>query len=121
MKQQLERYWIYLAIVLAVVLAFYANDAALAGGRPSDAGIWSGQAGPVFEKGKTGINTGFNQTRNIVYGVGGIGAIGLGALAFFGRFQWAWFWALIGGLSLIALVDLGITTLTGTDISTAAP
>ncbi|MFM7631210.1 MAG: hypothetical protein ACKO43_05300, partial [Alphaproteobacteria bacterium] len=33
-------------------------------------------------------------SRTISYGIGGLGAVALGALAFFGRFQWGWFFGL---------------------------
>jgi hypothetical protein len=70
----------------------------------------------------------FKQTANILdntlsnaelltYGMGGLGAIGLGVMAFFGKFQWTWFFGLVGGLVLIAGVVLGIQYVTGVDIS----
>ena len=49
----------------------------------------------------------------VVLGVGGLGAIALGALAMFGRFQWQWLMALIGGLVTIAGVGTAIQYLTG--------
>ena len=55
------------------------------------------------------------QGRFVVYGVGGLGAIALGTLAFFGRFQWGWFFGLIGGLVLIAAANVGIEAITGAD------
>ncbi len=112
MQRKVEKYWTYMAIMLAVALVMYTGNDAWA----QERGIWGGNEGELFKFAKTGVESGFNQTRNVVYGVGGMGAIGLGALAFFGRFQWAWFWALVGGLSLIALVDVGITTLTGQNV-----
>lgn len=51
----------------------------------------------------------------VVLGVGGLGAIALGALAMFGRFQWQWLMALIGGLITIAGVGTAIQYLTGSD------
>jgi hypothetical protein len=43
--------------------------------------------------------------------------VALGALAFFGRFQWGWFFGLIGGLALIGLYNVAATNLAGGDVS----
>ena len=51
--------------------------------------------------------------QKIVFGIAGLGAIALGALAFFGRFTWSWFFGLIGGLVLISGVNFGIQYITG--------
>ncbi len=52
-------------------------------------------------------------SRTISYGIGGLGAVALGALAFFGRFQWGWFFGLVGGLALIGLYNLAVENLAG--------
>ena len=52
------------------------------------------------------------QSKKVAYGVGGLGAVALGALAFFGRFQWGWFFGLIGGLVLITLYGVGVQSIT---------
>jgi hypothetical protein len=58
-------------------------------------------------------------SRTISYGIGGLGAVALGALAFFGRFQWGWFFGLIGGLAMIGLYNVAVNNLTGGgDLST---
>ena len=52
-----------------------------------------------------------NTARNLktgIYGLGGMGAMALGVLAFMGRFQWTWFFGILGGLALIAGFDQGI-------------
>ena len=59
----------------------------------------------------------YQQGSGVVYGVGGLGAIGLGALAMFGRFQWQWLMALVGGLLTIAGVGSGIQYLTGANVT----
>jgi hypothetical protein len=51
--------------------------------------------------------------QKIVFGIAGLGAVALGALAFFGRFTWSWFFGLIGGLVLISGVNYGIQYMTG--------
>lgn len=53
--------------------------------------------------------------KNVIFGGSAIGALALGVLAFFGRFQWVWFFGLIGGLVLIAGINLGVEYLTGDD------
>ena len=61
-------------------------------------------------------------SRTISYGIGGLGAVALGALAFFGRFQWGWFFGLIGGLALIGLYNVAVQSLAGgnvTDLNTS--
>ena len=52
-------------------------------------------------------------SRTVAYGAGGLGAVALGALAFFGRFQWGWFFGLIGGLVLITLYNVGVQSVAG--------
>jgi type IV secretory pathway VirB2 component (pilin) len=43
--------------------------------------------------------------------------MGLGIMAFFGRFQWNWFFMLVGGLILVAGAAAGIDYLTGQNIA----
>ena len=69
----------------------------------------------VFSKTAGRLNEGFRQARNIVYVIGGLGAIGLGVGAFFGRFRWGWFFSLLGGLAVIALIIEGILFVTDVD------
>jgi hypothetical protein len=52
-------------------------------------------------------------SRAVAYGAGGLGAIALGALAFFGRFQWGWFFGLVGGLVMITLYNVGVKSIAG--------
>ncbi len=51
--------------------------------------------------------------KKISYGLGGLGAVALSALAFFGRFNWNWLWGLMGGLMLVGLYGTGVTAFTG--------
>ena len=53
------------------------------------------------------------QGQYIVYALGGLGVMGLAAMAMMGRFSWNWFFALVGGLMLVAGVSQGITYMTG--------
>lgn len=45
----------------------------------------------------------YDTLKNVIYIVGGIGIIVLAVFAFFGRFEWKHFFALAGGLFLVAL------------------
>jgi hypothetical protein len=57
-----------------------------------------------------------NTAKNLkagIYGLGGIGAMALGVLAFMGRFQWTWFFGILGGLAMIAGFDQAITYMGG--------
>ncbi len=68
-----------------------------------------------FEDSNTLVNDSYKAGSGVVLGVGGLGAIALGALAMFGRFQWQWLMALIGGLITIAGVGTAIQYLTGVE------
>lgn len=60
---------------------------------------------------------GFTNTRNLVFLLGGFGIIGLAVMAFFGRFQWKWFAALIGGMVLLAVTGSVIEYVTTSNSS----
>lgn len=51
--------------------------------------------------------------KKISYGLGGLGAVALSAMAFFGRFNWNWLWGLMGGLMVVGLYGTGVTAFTG--------
>lgn len=88
-----------------------------AANRANNTGIGKGINTSSFFDDTDGLvqNT-YKQGSGVVYGVGGLGAIALGALAMFGRFQWQWLMALIGGLLTIAGVGTGIQYLTGANV-----
>lgn len=112
-------------------LACFAVAALFTGGMTGDASAQTNENGNPRDVGRTvGIGKGktdskfFSDTNDlvidsyrsgsgVVLGVGGLGAIALGALAMFGRFQWQWLMALIGGLLTIAGVGTAIQYLTG--------
>ena len=50
---------------------------------------------------KKGTNA-FQNIKNLSFLVGGFGVIGLAVMAYFGRFQFKWMFALFGGLALLA-------------------
>jgi type IV secretory pathway VirB2 component (pilin) len=48
------------------------------------------------------VTDSFISTERIVYGIAGLGLMAVGAMAYFGRFQWGWVMATMGGLAVIA-------------------
>jgi hypothetical protein len=77
---------------------------------------------PITDEVSGVVGDATSASRTISYGIGGLGAVALGALAFFGRFQWGWFFGLIGGLALIGLYNVAVQNLAGgnvTDLNTS--
>ena len=72
---------------------------------------------PMTEEISGVVGDATDASRKISYGIGGLGAVALGALAFFGRFQWGWFFGLIGGLALIGLYNVAATNLAGGNVT----
>lgn len=111
MKQVLR--WL-MAIAVVVTLGGVADEAFAqkfsSGGIGGSTGAG---AGSLFGNAETLADNTVGRTQQVVYGLGGLGAIALGALAFFGRFQWSWFFGLVGGLALIAGVQQGLEYFTG--------
>ena len=54
-----------------------------------------------------------NNTRQVAYGLAGLGIAGLGVMAMLGRFQWRWFFAIVGGLLILAGLNQGLQYITG--------
>jgi hypothetical protein len=103
-------------VAVAVVLALgsLAQDALAQKFTSSGVGGTGGTgAGTLFSNAETLADNTVGRSQQVVYGLGGLGAIGLGALAFMGRFQWSWFFGLVGGLVLIAGLQTGIEYFTG--------
>lgn len=48
------------------------------------------------------VNSAWVEGRKIAYIIGGIGTLSLGVMAFFGRFAWSKFFAMLGGLFIIS-------------------
>jgi hypothetical protein len=95
-----------------------AASAQTSSGKPRDVGknvgIGKGiEESTFFDDSNKLVLDSYRSGSGIVLGVGGLGAIGLGALAMFGRFRWEWLMALIGGLVTIAGVGTAIQYLTG--------
>ena len=68
--------------------------------------------GNFFAGSESVVDTTARQGQYIIYALGGIAALGLGALAVMGRFSWSWFFAMLGGLVMVAGVSMGITYIT---------
>lgn len=105
------KYMAALAVIVTLILAAGDSFAQLY----TSKGIGGGEGGEgtlMKDLDELGKNT-VGRTQQVVYGLGGLGAIALGAMAFFGRFQWTWFFGLIGGLALIAGIQTGIEYMTG--------
>jgi type IV secretory pathway VirB2 component (pilin) len=62
-------------------------------------------AAGVFDSVKSKTSDIYTNARNIVMIIGAIGVLGLGVMAFFGKFKWTWAASLLGGLALIAFVS----------------
>jgi len=54
-----------------------------------------------------------NNTRQVTYGLAGLGIIGLGVMAMLCRFQWRWVFAVVGGLLVLAGLNQGLQYITG--------
>jgi len=85
-------YWQILGLVLVAAVAIMAPDMAWADAAP-------------FTSLKSRVCDTWTNGKSIVYVIGGIAALTLGVLAFFGRFKWTTFFALVGGIFLIAIFD----------------
>lgn len=111
MKQVLR--W-FLALAVVVTLSGMAEGAfAQQFFNAQGIGGGNGGSGQLFGQAELLTDRTVGRTQQVIYGMGGLGAIALGALAFFGRFQWSWFFGLVGGLVLIAGLQQGIEYFTG--------
>lgn len=80
------------------------TNLALALGVITLAGLSSDMAyANVWQTLQTKTTDGFVNARALLIGAGGFGLLGLCFMAYFGRFQFKWFGALIGGMVLAAI------------------
>jgi len=100
------------ALALAILMTFAAVPEALAG-----FGGFGGGGGALFGRAGGIINEAYRFGVNIIYVVGGIGLLVMAVFAFVGRFKWGHFFALAGGLFLVAATDLLIQYLTGGSVA----
>jgi hypothetical protein len=113
-KQNLE--WVWKVTLLVLVTSFVTVV-------PYDA--WAQLAGPVNGNDPFGalclkVQDTWNKGRKIVYIISGIGALALGVMAFFGRFKWTTFFALCGGIFIIAIFENILTYLSENTNDTAS-
>jgi hypothetical protein len=103
-------------VILAGLLLCGHATTADAAGWPTTTGSFK-SPDQVIGKMETFVDDGAMSSRNVVYGLGGLGAVGLGTLALFGRFNWTWLFSLFGGLSLVTLYNVGLQSFTGQSIN----
>ena len=60
---------------------------------------------PVKKPLTDGTKTLRDNTRNVVMGFGAISLIALAALAMFGTIRWVWFFSLLGGMTMLVMID----------------
>ena len=77
---------------LAIAVAFTATGASAAT-----------EAGNVFSVAMARLVTTFQNSRSIIFIIGGFGLIGLGFAAIFGKVNWKWLAALATGLAIVAV------------------
>lgn len=99
------------ALALAILMTFAAVPDALAGFGGGGGG------GALFGRASSVVNEAYRFGINIIYVVGGIGLLVMAVFAFVGRFKWGHFFALAGGLFLVAATDLLIQYLTGGSVA----
>jgi hypothetical protein len=84
---------------------------------PDLAYAFGGGAGGVntqfLQQGTARITVLYNTARTIIYVIGAIGLIVLAIFSFFGKWKWNYFFALAGGMFMVAMVDLFINFLGG--------
>lgn len=67
----------------------------------------------VMQGGEKIVKGGTQYSQKMLFGLAGLGATAIGAMAFFGRFRWNRFFILVGALLMIASAQYGIDFITG--------
>lgn len=101
MKKMLK----YAAFALAIALVFTAGDA-FAGDTSAN----------VFSTVTSRMLATFQNSRSVIFIVGGFGLIGLGFAAIFGKVHWKWLAALACGLAIVAVAGQVIDYVTRQDV-----
>lgn len=99
----------YAAYALAIAVAFTAFGA-FADGE-------GGGGGSVFTTITDRMLVTFQNSRSVIFIVGGFGLIGLGFAAIFGKVQWKWLAALACGLAIVAVAGQVVDYVTRADVS----
>lgn len=79
-----------------------------------------GQSGSVFQVAGNKLLQLFNDSKMILFIIGGFGLIALAFQAIFGKVKWAWFAALAFGLAVIAAAGAVIKYASNTDGNTSS-
>jgi type IV secretory pathway VirB2 component (pilin) len=80
--------------------------------------MWAGpalastSAGAVWETAFTKVTDAFQNSRKMIFIVGGFGLIVLAFFAIFGKIHWKWFAALCVGLAIVAVAGMVIDYVT---------
>jgi hypothetical protein len=98
------------ALALAILVTFAGIPEALAG-------FGFGGGSGLFGRASGLINQAYSFGVSVIYVVGGIGLLVMAVFAFVGRFKWGHFFALAGGLFLVAATDLLINYLSGGQVA----
>ena len=98
----------YAMFALAIALAFVATDAFAAGGSTDN----------VFTTVTDRMVRTFQNSRSVIFIVGGFGLVGLGFAAIFGKVNWKWLAALACGLAIVAVAGQVVDYVTQSDAST---
>ena len=107
----------YAAYALAIAVVFTAFGA-LAGAAPAGAApAGAGGGGSVFTTITDRMLVTFQNSRSVIFIVGGFGLIGLGFAAIFGKVQWKWLAALACGLAIVAVAGQVVDYVTRADVS----
>ena len=95
----------YAAYALAIAVAFTA------------CGSFADEGGSVFTTITDRMLVTFQNSRSVIFIVGGFGLIGLGFAAIFGKVQWKWLAALACGLAIVAVAGQVVDYVTRSDVS----
>ena len=107
-----DQYWRWMGLALLVAfVTIMPVDVWAAGDDPFK---------PLCER----IGTAWVEGRKIVYIIAGVATLSLGVMAFFGRFSWGKFFAMLGGLFIISFftevlkfAGVGATDLSGNSVT----
>jgi hypothetical protein len=109
----MKQLFIKILVIFALVLTTYAVETKQAHAQVGLVGKVNNNNNKLFVDAENLVENAASFTQRIIYAVGFFGALALGTLAFFGKFNWTWLIGLIGGLVLIAIFDLGLDFVTG--------
>ena len=95
----------YMAFALAIALVFTAGEA-----------LANTSTGNVFKTVTQRMLITFQNSRSVIFIVGGFGLIGLGFAAIFGKVNWKWLAALACGLAIVAVAGQVVDYVTRSDV-----